>query len=159
MSSEVLVQRAGPEHVAPAAQLAGSLVRMHHQEDPGRFLLPERVEAGYTAWFTRELQRQDAVLLVALRAGVVVGYAYGALEARDWNLLLDRHGAIHDIFVVESERRGGVGRRLMEGMVTELEAKGAPSIVLSTMVGNSGAQALFRACGFRATMLEMTRSR
>ena len=42
-------------------------------------------------------------------------------------------------------------------MVARLEALGAPRVVLSTMVGNEAAQRLFRQCGFRPTMLEMTR--
>jgi RimJ/RimL family protein N-acetyltransferase len=42
-------------------------------------------------------------------------------------------------------------------MIRELEALGAPRIVLSTMVRNESAQRLFAAVGFRPTMLEMTR--
>jgi hypothetical protein len=36
---------------------------------------------------------------------------------------------------------------------------GAERVLLSTMVGNETAQHLFRATGFRPTMLEMTRDR
>ena len=50
-------------------------------------------------------------------ATAIVGYAYGALEGRDWNLLLDAHGAVHDIFVAAEARRGGVGRQLVEALV------------------------------------------
>jgi ribosomal protein S18 acetylase RimI-like enzyme len=42
-------------------------------------------------------------------------------------------------------------------MIAALVTAGAPRVVLSTMVGNAAAQELFRACGFRPTMLEMTR--
>jgi ribosomal protein S18 acetylase RimI-like enzyme len=138
--------------------LAGRLVEMHHRADKDRFLLIEDVEKGYTRWFERELARKHAIILVAERAGAVIGYAYATREGRDWNLLLDEHGAIHDIFVEDSSRREGVGRKLVEATVRELERMGAPRIVLSTMVGNEAAQRLFRACGFRSTMLEMTRS-
>jgi ribosomal protein S18 acetylase RimI-like enzyme len=132
-------------------------VRMHHDTDPSRFLLVERVEEGYARWFSRERARADAVLLVACRPPQIVGYAYGTLEGRDWNLLLDTHGAVHDIFVAAEVRRAGAGRKLLEALVEALEGLGAPRIVLSTMVGNEPAQRLFRLCGFRATMLEMTR--
>ncbi|MCL2448179.1 MAG: GNAT family N-acetyltransferase [Polyangiaceae bacterium] len=98
-----------------------------------------------------------AVVLVAYRDELCVGYAYGTLEERDWNMLLDAHGALHDVFVTEVARRGGLGRRLVMAMVDELTRLGAPRVVLSTMVGNEAAQRLFRGCGFRPTMLEMTR--
>jgi ribosomal protein S18 acetylase RimI-like enzyme len=157
MADEISVRRARVEDLAGAAELAGRLVRMHHAVDAGRFLLPDDVEAGYRHWFGRELTRREAVIVVALRGEALVGYAYGALEGRDWNLLLDRHGAIHDIFVAEEARQLGVGRLLMGEMVRELEALGAPRILLSTMVSNTHAQRLFESVGFRATMLEMTR--
>lgn len=141
-----------------AAAMAGQLVRQHHAQDPGRFLLVDEVEAGYRWWFERELARAgEAVLLVAARGEHLLGYAYGTKEGRDWNMLLDEHGAIHDIFVTPEGRRAGVGRALLQGLVDALEALGASRIVLSTMVSNTAAQALFRSLGFRPTMLEMTR--
>jgi ribosomal protein S18 acetylase RimI-like enzyme len=153
----LVVRHARPEDLDAAAVLAGRLVRMHHDVDAARFLLPDDVERGYARWFGQELQRRGAVVLVAARADQIVGYAYGTLEGRDWNLLLDRHGAIHDIYVDDGERRGGTGRRLLDAIITELEGLGAPRIVLSTMVSNTAAQRLFASAGFRATMLEMTR--
>jgi ribosomal protein S18 acetylase RimI-like enzyme len=158
MTTDLLVRRALAADLERAAQLAGQLARLHHDTDPDRFFLPERVEQGYSWWFAREIERPAAVVLVALQASDLVGYAYGALEERDWNLLLDQHGAIHDIFVAEQARRLGVGARLLDALIHELEALGAPRIVLGTMVSNERAQRLFRSRGFRPTLLEMTRS-
>lgn len=159
MSSDVIVRRAEPGDLEGAAELAGRLVRQHHETDRDRFFLPDQVEQGYAWWLRREIARAEAVVLVALEGAALVGYAYGALAERDWNSLLDAHGAIHDIYVLERGRRVGVGGKLLDAMIGELEALGAPRIVLSTMVGNRAAQRLFEARGFRPTMLEMTRSR
>jgi ribosomal protein S18 acetylase RimI-like enzyme len=156
-SDEIVVRRPDVSEIERAASLAVSLVDLHHAADPGRFFRPENVQRGYAWWFGKELERSAAVLLVALRGDEMLGYAYAALEERDWNLLLDTHGAIHDLFVIEAARRHGVGRRLMDAVIHELEALGAPRIVLSTMVRNEAAQRLFAAVGFRPTMLEMTR--
>jgi len=158
MSKEIVVRRAHEGEIERAAELAARLVRMHHEVDPDRFFLPERVEQGYSWWFGQELARSAAVVLVALSGKDLLGYSYGALEDRDWNMLLDQHGAIHDIYVLERARKQGVGARLLDAMITELEALGAPRILLSTMVSNEAAQRLFRTRGFRPTMLEMTRT-
>ena len=157
MTDSFAVLPAEARHLPHVARLAGELVRMHHATDPARFLLVERVEEGYAYWFSRELARPGAVILVAVRGDEVLGYAYGTLEDRDWNMLLDAHGALHDVFVAEGGRRSGVGRALVTAMVAALERAGAPRVVLSTMVTNEAAQRVFRACGFRPTMLEMTR--
>ena len=164
MTAPVTVRRALPEDLPLLSALAGRLVRMHHEVDPGRFFLVDDVEKGYAAWFARELKRREAVLLVAvaeagsgIAGSAIAGYSYGAFESRDWNLLLDEHGAIHDIFVLDSERQRGAGQLLMTAMVEALEALGAKRIILSTMVSNERAQRLFARAGFRPTMLEMTR--
>jgi len=156
---ELTVRRAKESDLAAAAALAGKLARMHHETDPGRFFLPERVVEGYAWWFARVLKEPKAVLLVAEVSGRLAGYAYGALGERDFNLLLDEHGAIHDVFVAEGERRHGVGQALVGAMVEALEGLGAPRVLLSTMPTNLAAQALFARFGFRPTFLEMTRNR
>jgi len=158
MNSSVAIRRAVAADLERAAELAGALVRMHHDADSGRFFLPERVEQGYAWWFRRELERKEAVILVATRGELVVGYAYGTIEERNWNALLDEHGAIHDIFVDETARRSGLGQKLVRALIAELEGLGAQRIVLSTMVDNQAAQRVFLACGFRPTMIEMTRN-
>lgn len=136
--------------------LAGRLVRQHHERDPQRFFLPKDVEQGYGWWFERELANKQAVLLVAEVSGKIVGYAYARQEERDWNMLLDAHGALHDVFVLEGARRGGVGRALLTAVLAELTRLGSERVVLSTMVSNEAAQRLFASFGFRPTMLEMT---
>jgi ribosomal protein S18 acetylase RimI-like enzyme len=151
------IRRATERDLPAAAALARHLVLQHHEKDPSRFFLPENVEEGYAWWFRRELARQAAVLLVAERDRELVGYAYGTLEERNFNLLIDRHGAIHDILVATEARRLGTGKALLSGVIEALEALGAPRILLYTMVDNLAAQALFRSFGFRPTMLEMTR--
>jgi ribosomal protein S18 acetylase RimI-like enzyme len=162
---DVRVRRAAEGDVPAAAELAGELARLHHDTDPDRFFLPENVVEGYSWWFRRELASKDAVLLVAERGAAgdaparIVGYAYGALGTREWNLLLDEHGAVHDLYVADECRKLGVGAALLTALVAELEAAGAPRIVLSTMPSNTGAQRLFARHGFRTTFLEMTRSR
>lgn len=138
-------------------RLAGALVRLHHRFDPDRFLLVDEVEQGYAWWFGRELGNPSAVLRVAEEDGSVAGYAYGRLEERDWNQLLEACGALHDVYVDERFRRRGIAKALVEDMVRELEGRGAPRIVLHTAWQNEAAQRLFRSIGFRSTMIEMTR--
>ena len=157
--TELTIRKARVGDLGSLGRLAGALVRQHHETDPGRFFLPERVEEGYESWLRRELRRQGAVVLVAEQSSRILGYAYGTLEGRDWNALLDEHGSIHDVFVDAEARRMGVGRALVERLVSELEGLGAERFILHTMVQNQAAQKLFAACGFRPTMIEMTRNR
>ena len=120
-------------------------------------MLVEPLEVGYRDWLGKELNRRGAVVLVAEEDLEIVGYAYGTLEGRNWNELLDAYGKLEDIYVVKNARRRGVARRLFESMMIELRALGAPRVVLMSAEGNREAQAFFQALGFRRTMVEMTR--
>jgi len=157
MDPTVTIRPARPAELAQLGELAARLVRFHHAIDPLRFLLVDRVAEGYTRWFGKELDNPDALVLTAAEGdGPPLGYAYGRLEARDWNLLLDRHAALHDILVTEEARGRGVGRGLLAAFCATMKLRGAPRIVLHTATSNLAAQGLFREVGFRPTMMEMT---
>lgn len=138
--------------------MAGELVRMHHAFDPLRFaILSQNIEAGYEQWLGKCLSDHESVVLVATIGKAVVGYAYGALEPRNWNDLLDACGMLHDVYVDPSARGKRAGEKLVDEMVRRLSALGAPRIVLKTAAANNVAQRLFTKLAFRPTMLEMTR--
>jgi ribosomal protein S18 acetylase RimI-like enzyme len=140
------------------SRLAAELVRLHHRLDPPRFLLVEPVEDGYQWFFSREIKRKGALILVAEDEETkrILGYAYATLEGRNWNDLLDACGKLNDIYVDPTARRGGVGRALVEEAFATLKARGAPRVVLLSAWKNPDAHAFFEGLGFRRTMLEMT---
>ena len=152
----MLVRPARPDDLPAVSRLAAELVRLHHRLDPPRFLLVEPVEDGYQWFFSREIHRNEALILVAEDEGRIIGYAYGTLEPRNWNDLLDACGKLNDLYVDPTARRQGAGRALTTAMLTALRARGAPRVVLLSAWGNPDAHAFFEAMGFRRTMLEMT---
>jgi ribosomal protein S18 acetylase RimI-like enzyme len=157
-TTAVTVRPATPDDLDALGTMAGALVRFHHEVDAGRFLLVKGVEEGYRRWFGQELANAEAMMRVAVDGdGRVLGYTYARVEGRDWNLLLDDHVALHDIFVDPSARGASVGDALMAAFVADVEARGGKRVVLHTMVSNERAQKLFARFGFRPTMLEMTR--
>jgi ribosomal protein S18 acetylase RimI-like enzyme len=154
--------RAATEADVPAlARLGAWLARWHHVLDPARFIAPEPLEPGYAWWLGKEVVNPRAVVLAAVRRGRgrgrVVGYAYGRLEARDWNTLRDACGVGVDLVVEPRARGGGVGRRLVEALSDALAARGAPRVVIDVATGNDRARRFFEALGFRPTMVEMAR--
>jgi ribosomal protein S18 acetylase RimI-like enzyme len=156
--SDFIIRQATNKDLEAAALFGAEIVRLHHATNPKRFFMLENLEQGYAWWLSQELHRPGAVILVAERQGSVVGYAYGAIEERDWGILADKHGALHDICVSAAARRLGVGRALMHEMIEHLKRLGAPQILLRAMVQNHAAQRLAAEFGFVPTMVEMTRA-
>ena len=153
----VTLRPATPSDEPALGRMGAALAQQHHAFDSARFMLPEDVESGYRWWLGREAKKADAVVLVAELDGEVVGYAYGRVEAVDWNALLDRCGAFHDLWVEEKARGTGVGALLAEALMQRLTALGVPRVVLHTAAKNANAQRLFAKLGWRPTMVEMTR--
>lgn len=136
-------------------KLAGGLLRLHHAWDPARFFSVDDPETGYARFFGSQLAEPSAVLLVVERDGDIVGYFYGCLEGRDWNMLLDAAGHLHDVFVAEPHRRGGLAEKLCRAALDALRAKGAKRFVAHVWMGNEASRALVKRLGFRETMVEV----
>lgn len=155
---ETVIRRATSGDLPAIGKLGALLVRTHYEFDPQRFMRPmPRAEEGYGSFIATQLAEPDVVVLVAERAGQVVGYAYGGVEGRDWMALRDRAGVLHDVVVDPAHRHGGVGRMLLDAALTFFRERGLPRAVLQTAERNEEAQRLFTRAGFRRTMVEMTR--
>lgn len=139
-------------------RLGALLLRIHHDFDRQRFFMPaDSAEEGY-AWFLgSQLDDPDVVVLVAERAGGVVGYVYAGVEPHSWKELREECGFVHDLIVDPEARGHGAGEQLLEAAVAWLERKGMPRVMLWTAELNAGARRLFARRGFRRTMIEMTR--
>lgn len=158
MPTETTIRRATRDDLPTLGRLGALLVRTHHAFDAKRFIdAPPNTEVGYASYLGDQLGAPNAVVFVAVQAGQVVGYAYAGLEGRDYMALRGPAGALYDIVVDPTHRRGGVGRKLLDATLAFLRARGAPRVVLSTAEQNEAAQHLFASMGFRRTMIEMTR--
>jgi ribosomal protein S18 acetylase RimI-like enzyme len=154
---DVTIRRAAAADEAALGRYGGALMRQHHEFDPQRFIRSDNPEAGYGHFLVSQLGEPECVVLVAERAGEVVGYAYAGLEPMNWKDLRAACGYLHDVFVNPNARGAGIGERLVRAAIEWLESQGAPRVVLMSAARNKGAQRLFERLGFRRTMVEMTR--
>lgn len=105
---------------------------------------------GTDAWSAEsmrsELASPHAHYLVAerLEDHLVVGYA-GLLAPQG-----GRDGDIQTIAVAESDRRGGLGRTLIQTLIAEAHKRGADQVFLEVRADNGGAQHLYETLGFVA---------
>jgi L-amino acid N-acyltransferase len=97
------------------------------------------------AWF--ELRRERGFpVLVAELDGVVAGYAsYG-----DWRAFEGfRHSVEHSVYVHREARGGGIGRLLMQELVSRAASGGVHVMVGCIEAGNAASIALHGRLGFR----------
>jgi ribosomal protein S18 acetylase RimI-like enzyme len=152
-----VIRPARQDDLPELGRLGARLVEEHHAFDPQRFIeATTGTPEGYAAFLGSHLKSTDVLVLVAELDGLVVGYAFAALEGVDYLSLRGPAAVLHDLIVAPDRRGHGIGRLLLEAMVAELQAWGAPRIVLFTAARNEPAQRLFGRFGFRRTMIEMT---
>jgi len=153
-----VVRNATSDDAPALGRLGALLVALHHAFDPDRFMAPgPGTERGYGRFLVSQLERQEAILLVAEAGGAVCGYAYAGLEGTDWMALRGPAGVIYDLIVEPGRRREGVGGMLLYATLEALADRGATRVLLSSATPNEAAQRLFATAGFRPTMVEMTR--
>lgn len=157
-TDSIVIRPATGADVPALGRLAASLVRLHHDFDPRRFIpAAPQTETRYGGFLGSQLAEPDVVVLVAERGGAVVGYTYAGVEDYDYMALRGPAGALYDIVVDPAHRGGGVGAKLLAATLDALRERGAPRVVLSTATQNAAARRLFARAGFRPTMIEMTR--
>jgi ribosomal protein S18 acetylase RimI-like enzyme len=151
------IRPARREDLPALGRLGGLLMRDHYAYDPDRFLPPgDDPEGGY-AWFLgTQLAHDDVAVLVAEQDRRVLGYAYAGIEPLSWKDLRDECGFLHDLVVAPGDRGQGIGEALLNEVISWLQGRGQPRIVLGTAERNAAAQRLFARRGFRRTMVEMT---
>ncbi|HVS31201.1 MAG TPA: GNAT family N-acetyltransferase [Thermoanaerobaculia bacterium] len=153
----VTIRKAEHRDLEALGRFGAMLMRTHYAFDPHRFLAPgESAERGYASFLGNVLDSPDDCVFVAEEDGAITGYVFAALEPMSWKELRGAAGFIHDVAVAEERRRSSVGRQLMEVAMAWLRLRGAPRVVLWSAAQNEGAHELFRALGFRDTMVEMT---
>ena len=154
----VTIRPATSADVRAMGRLCALLVRAHHEFDAARFIATTpQTEHGYGSYLGSQLDNRDIIILVAEHAGEVLGYTFAGVEGYDYMELRGPAGVLYDIVVDPAHRGRGVGRTLLDATLAELQARGAPRVVLSTAERNEPAQRLFARAGFRRTMIEMTR--
>ena len=120
-TNAVTVRPATADDLEVLGAMAAALVHFHHGVDPRRFMLAKGVDEGYRRWFRQELDSPEAMVRVAVGGdGRVLGYTYARVEGRDWNMLLDAHVALHDVFVAPSARGARVGEALLSAFAAEV---------------------------------------
>lgn len=90
-----------------------------------------------------ELGNPHAYYLVALGEGDAVDAYAGLLAIRHVP-----QADIQTIAVVDSARRSGLGRTLMNALIAEARSRGAAEVFLEVRADNPGAEQLYRSLGF-----------
>jgi ribosomal protein S18 acetylase RimI-like enzyme len=122
----------------------------YRQHDPEVFDLNEMSEEGINNYFTRFVDRPEAIALVAESDGVVIAYLTAYVVQRADVFRAGLYGDISGLMVDVNFRRRGVASDLMKEAISFFEGRGSKYYTLFTATGNTAAVAFYRGFGMRS---------
>lgn len=151
----IRIRPAEPRDIPAIAELALALARMHVEIDHQRFVAPEGGVRAFVEFFSGELERPAAVLLIAEDGSTPVGYAFVRMEPASIEALIAPSAWLHDVYVGPTYRGRGIGRQLFDAAIESARKLGSSSLMLGVSPANTQARRLYERAGMRTTLIEM----
>ncbi|HJS97050.1 MAG TPA: GNAT family N-acetyltransferase [Solirubrobacteraceae bacterium] len=109
--------------------------------------------------YLRWLELEQGFLAVARNRAGIVGYAFVRLDegSDDTFRLGERHAELYSLSVGPAWRGRGIGTLLLDFVDAELASRGIRDLIISVMVGNSGAQRLYERRGLQPAEIVLYR--
>jgi phosphinothricin acetyltransferase len=105
----------------------------------------ERSEAVMAEWFAVRQRDGTPILGIEWEPGILAGFAtWGPFRMRP----AYKYSVEHSVYVAEPYRGRGIGRRLLEAVVAEAQARDLHTLVAGIDTSNAASIGLHRALGF-----------
>ena len=157
------IRPATPDDVPAVLPMVRAVCAFHEKLDAAKYAFRGDPGEMYEDWLRKRATDRKSVFLVA-DAGPdeqdpsrrkLVGFIVGTVTDEIPIYRVKRFGFLHDLWVEERYRHEGIGRQLVAEAVARFREIGVPQVRLDTAEANEAARALFRACGFRPSIVEM----
>ena len=114
-------------------------------------------ELVYETTFERLVSEDNIAqyAIVACKNTEMIGLVHFIFHPDNWNIEDDCY--LQDLFVVETERGGGIGRSLIEAVYIEADKRGSPSVYWLTEKTNKKARALYDKVARVTSFIEYSR--
>lgn len=154
-SERVLVRDLRDGEEPQVLALWRELMDLHVDLDP-RFALSDDADQAFMSYLGTARSREDYRVRVAVRGGEVLGFVVACVLPNSPVYRTRFIGYINDICVASSERKKGIGRRLVEDARNWLIRAGATSLEVYVSSLNPDAQRFWREVGARDYLDRMT---
>ncbi len=145
--------------------MVAKICALHEQWDPAKYGFLENPAQRYDRWLGGRVNDPRSVFLVADRGNAeqafsapsasIVAFLIGTAETEIPIYRIKEFGFIHDLWVEPEYRHEGIARQMAMLAVERFREMGMKQVRLDTAAANDAARALFVACGFRISSIEM----
>jgi GNAT superfamily N-acetyltransferase len=150
------IRPATPEDVPAVLPMVRKVCAFHEALDPAKYGFRGDPGRMYDRWLVNRAKDPRGVFLVAeAEPGRLVAFLVGTVEEEIPIYRLKEFGFVHDLWVEEKYRNEGVARQMVTLAVERFREIGVKQVRLDAAYHNEPARALFAACDFRPSVVEM----
>ncbi|HEX4794450.1 MAG TPA: GNAT family N-acetyltransferase [Humisphaera sp.] len=154
------IRPATAQDIPSVLPMVTKIARFHEDLDAAKYGLDEDPAESYRSWLAERARDQRSVFLVADAASSgepprLVAFLVGGVHREIPIYRLKEYGFIYDLWVEEPYRNEGIARQLVTLALERFEQIGVEQVRLDTLITNAAARGLFKACGFRESVVEM----
>ena len=150
----IKIRKASLKDFGEIAELAKETIEFHSKYEPELYSYKNAGKV-YDKCLKNNIKNKDILFFVAQEDKKICGYIYG--EAAVWypGYLM---GSIVDLIVGENHRGKGIGKALLEKIISSLKKKGCKQIEIQVQVENKNALGLYKSLGFKDWKLHLKKS-
>jgi ribosomal protein S18 acetylase RimI-like enzyme len=156
------IRQATVEDVPLVLPMVARIAALHESWDAAKYGYRANPEEMYRRWLAARARDARSVFFVAERTDAMLGdvpflvaFLVGTVEREIPIYRLEQFGFIHDLWIEPEYRHEGIGRQMVMLAIERFREIGVTQIRTDTAAYNDAARALFSACGFRASTIEM----
>lgn len=150
------IVRAGKQHIPQVIEVWREFLCFNADAEP--LWNPGRNAASeFEAALDKQMAASEALVLVALEAEEVLGFAIAEIDSEPPIFSFEKWGTIADLGVKKEHRRRGVGKKLTDAALEWFKGKGVSLVQIYALTGNGLAVSFWPKQGFKPFSQRMYR--
>ena len=144
---EITIREATMEDMPSMLKLWTKLMEFHRTLST-HFELADDAENVWESFVRKQLDELNSLLIVAEFSGSIVGFSLASIQSNIPVFKINKYGVIYDLFVEETFRKRGIGRKIFDFAREWFEQNGVEHLQVSVAHHNPLAQRFWHAMGF-----------
>ncbi len=124
----------------------------HHSNIDSFFTRREDGHINFKSFVTELIKSEEATIFVAIEDEKIIGYTIAKIDHYPPVYLLEKYGAIYDIFVALKHRKKGIGKKLWQESLKWFKNLGLERVELSIVPNNPESSSFWKKQGFKDYM-------
>lgn len=157
MTPSLQIRPATVRDIRRIVPLWEALADLHGRLDPALAVAPAAARE-YEGFLRETIGRRDACVMLGLEDHAALAFALGRIQVLPLPFQDQRRGWIQDVFTVPDRRGEGIGRQVVEALLSWFGERRVTLVELTVAVRNADAVRFWEMLGFSTYMVRMKRA-